>query len=127
RLRLCYNHIHKLNQMYSRIVTVVSDFVLRKLCEYTWPGIVRELENVNSRAVIFMNVSEEIIENHHLPVLTYQQSMDIQPKVDLEQTLQQATDTFEKDFILQVYKKNHYNKTKTAKALDISVRNLYYK
>lgn len=124
---LIHHILRKLNQLYGRNVTTVSDSVLRKLCEYTWPGNVRELENVISRAVIFMNVSEEIIENHHLPVLTDQQSMDIQPKVDLEQTLQQATDTFEKDFILQVYKKNHYNKTKTAKALDISVRNLYYK
>src|SRR5699024_11059052 len=123
---LIHHILRKLNQLYGRNVTTVSDSVLRKLCEYTWPGNVRELENVISRAVFFMNVSEEIIENHHLPVLTDHQSMDIQSKMYLEKTLQQATYTFARDVILQVYNINHYNKTKTTKALDISVRNVSY-
>lgn len=119
--------IWKVNQLYGRNVLAVSANALEKMHHYSWPGNVRELENVISRAVIFMDINEEIIDVQHLPVLTDKQTMKDQTTVNLHQTLQQATDAFERDFILQVYEANHYNKTKTAEALNISVRNLYYK
>jgi len=41
--------------------------------------------------------------------------------------LQLALDQFEKEYIQDALQSNQFNKTKTAKALDVSVRNLYYK
>ena len=42
-------------------------------------------------------------------------------------TLQEAMDDFEKQFILEILEANDYIKSKTAKQLNISIRNLYYK
>src|SRR5699024_12385945 len=75
---LIHHILRKLNKLYGRNVTTVSDSVLRKLCEYTWPGNVSELENVISRAVLFMNVIVEIIKNHNLPIFTDHQSIEYQ-------------------------------------------------
>src|SRR5699024_11236493 len=67
---LIHHILRKLNQLYGRNVTTVSDSVLRKLCEYTCPGNVRELENVISSAVIFLIVSGEIIDYNNIIYIT---------------------------------------------------------
>lgn len=41
--------------------------------------------------------------------------------------LQTKLDEYEKKIIMKVYEKQNFNKTKTAEALDISLRSLYYK
>ncbi len=76
-----------------------------------------------------MDVTEEVIQYHHLPNLTEQtkQTTTIQPNINKTKTLQEAMEQYEKEFIYNVYKENNFNKTKTAKQLNISVRNLYYK
>lgn len=121
--------IGKVNQLYGRNVKSISESALEKLKKYDWPGNIRELENVISRAIIFMDVTEEVIQYHHLPNLTEQtkQTTTIQPNVNKTITLQEAMEQYEKEFIYNVYKENNFNKTKTAKQLNISVRNLYYK
>lgn len=121
--------IVKVNQLYGRNVKSISESALEKLKKYDWPGNIRELENVISRATIFMDVTEEVIQYHHLPNLTEQtkQTTTIQPNINKTKTLQEAMEQYEKEFIYNVYKENNFNKTKTAKQLNISVRNLYYK
>ena len=121
--------IGKVYQLYGRNVKSISESALEKLKKYDWPGNIRELENVISRAIIFMDVTEEVIQYHHLPNLTEQtkQTTTIQPNINKTKTLQEAMEQYEKEFIYNVYKENNFNKTKTAKQLNISVRNLYYK
>lgn len=121
--------IKRLNQNYGRQVKSISEEALNKLMEYDWPGNVRELENVIGRAMIYMKPNEEIIEKHHLPSLwTYPISYHkIESHKNSTQSLEEAMEQFEKEYVMHAYRVNHYNKTKTAKALGISVRNLYYK
>lgn len=123
------NHmITKVNQLYGRNVKSISDSALEKLKAYDWPGNIRELENVISRAVIFMDVTEEVIEYHHLPNLGADvKETNANPPLNGIYTLQDAMDQYEKEFIAHAYKENDFNKTKTAKKLNISVRSLYYK
>lgn len=121
--------IIKVNQQYGRNVVGIDDAAMKKLRTYHWPGNIRELENVISRATIFLNVTDEIIKHHHLPELLMEEQAQ---KKNLNigktnQTLQEATENFEKLFIHQVYEENNYHKTNTAKQLHISVRSLYYK
>lgn len=122
--------ITKVNQMYGRNVTSISEAALKLLQHYHWPGNIRELENVISRAVIFMDVTEHLIDVHHLPELMGEDKLE-QQNVLLENqkniSLQTAVEQYEKAFIRQIYEKNNFNKSKTAKELKISVRNLYYK
>lgn len=124
------NHmITKINQMYGRNVTAISGEALQELMEYDWPGNVRELENVIGRAIIFMDITEEMITKKHLPTLSNLNKQIVQDDSTIRQSLslQDAVDQFEKKFIADIYKQNKYNKTKTAQQLNISVRNLYYK
>src|SRR5699024_3682176 len=119
--------IEKVNRLYGRNVQSISDSALHKLMAYDWPGNVRELENVINRAVIFMETNASSIQLAHLPTLKNEkEEIETRPQ-SKDLSLQEAMDAFEKDFIEDKYKSNQYNKTKTAKELNISVRNLYYK
>lgn len=123
--------IRKTNQDYGRNVLTISDEALTHLKHYNWPGNIRELENVIGRVMIFMGTNEEEISREHIPDLFTRSTKD-QKMVEYDiptgdQTLQNAVEQYEKSFIIGIYKQNHYNKTKTAKELNISIRNLYYK
>ena len=127
---LVQHMITKVNQMYGRNVKTFSTATLDELRSYHWPGNIRELENVIGRAVIFMDHTDEVIHLHHLPELS-SEDLKLKTKQPTMMTkdapLQEVMDKYEKQYIEQVYKQNNQNKTNTAKQLQISVRNLYYK
>jgi len=122
--------IQKINQDYGRNVKSISEDALSILNNYHWPGNVRELENVIGRAMIYMDMNEEVIEQIHLPAMT--QDTNKAPPMSLENIntghpLQKAMERYEKEYIKIAYRENDCNKTKTAKTLGISIRSLYYK
>ncbi|SFJ23137.1 PAS domain S-box-containing protein [Halobacillus dabanensis] len=122
--------IQKLNEDYGRHVTAVSEEAFRRLEDYDWPGNVRELENIIGRAMIYMENMEDTIKAEHLPRLNKEPTVD--GSMDhgtawLGETLQQAVDEYEKKMLADAYRSHDFNKTQTAKALGISIRNLYYK
>ncbi|MFB4166417.1 sigma 54-interacting transcriptional regulator [Virgibacillus sp. JSM 102003] len=123
--------IHKINQDYGRNVKTITHDASEYLKSYHWPGNVRELENMIGRAMIYMDMNEEAIKKEHIPDLLTSPDSSKEVKVKDggtgHRTLQDAVDHYEKDFIRNVYKENNYNKTKTAKELNVSIRNLYYK
>lgn len=122
--------IQKLNEDYGRHVTSVDEEAFRMLKEYDWPGNVRELENIIGRAMIYMENMEDTIKVEHLPRLKKATTESGRPTENapwLGETLQQAVDEYEKSLLADAYRSHDFNKTKTAKALGISIRNLYYK
>lgn len=124
--------IKKFNQEYGRNIEGIKDDAIKALIEYDWPGNVRELENIIGRAIISMRINEKIIEKKHMPKFSFREQSDKLPidgdLYDLGSgTLEELTQGMEKAYIAQVLKENSNNKTKTAKVLDISLRNLYYK
>lgn len=125
------NHfIKQLNESYGRNVKSISKEALKRLKKYSFPGNVRELENIIGRSMINMKNNEEIIEEAHLPPLRRTLSdFDFSEANSINEiySLQDALDEFEKLYIMEVLEKNNYIKSKTAKQLNISVRNLYYK
>ena len=119
----------KINQDYGRNVKGITDAAVDYLKSYDWPGNVREFENVLGRIVIHMDVSETMIDLHHLPsLLSEKKDADV---LSVERTpdkmLSQLVDEFEKKTIRQTLDHYEGNKTATAKALGVSLRNLYYK
>lgn len=88
----------------------------------TWKGNIRQLENVIERAAILVK-SQEIGPNEIARIL---ESDDI-PKKLLQKKLKEATEQFEKEFILSILAENKGNKPKTAEMLDIDVSHLYRK
>src|SRR5699024_7737546 len=72
--------ISKVNQLYGRTVQSISKTALNKLQAYSWPGNIRALENIISRAFIFMDISDRTIEYDHIMDRTEQ-------KVDTQETI----------------------------------------
>lgn len=129
-LPLLVNHIIlKINQDYGRNVRGISDDALHVLKQYDWPGNVRELENIIGRTMIYMDMNEEIIQREHIPNLEISQNGHSAAMLQTREarSLKEATEQFERDYIQMMYLKHGRNKTQTAKALNISIRNLYYK
>ncbi|KEK26099.1 sigma-54 interaction domain-containing protein [Bacillus gaemokensis] len=123
--------IQKINQDYGRNVEGLTESAIEYLQSYDWPGNVRELENILGRAIIFMNYNEVYIDVHHLPSLHKEGQVELKgsnllPELE-EKSLDHLVMEFEGNIIHEYLEKFEGNKTKTAKMLGISVRNLYYK
>lgn len=124
--------IQKINLDYGRNVSGLTEGALDRLRSYSWPGNVRELENVLGRAMIFLNPQEEWIDEDHISFMeSEEQEEKEQQELAVSQfegeTLSDAVEAFEAQLIKQTLEKHQFNRTKTAKTLGISIRNLYYK
>ncbi|OQP05732.1 sigma-54-dependent Fis family transcriptional regulator [Geobacillus sp. 46C-IIa] len=126
---LCRHLIQKLNQDYGRNVEGVTNEAMARLFAYDWPGNVRELENVLGRAMIFMKFHEVMIDVAHLPPLATPSpapALRIEAEEPLR-PLDEMVGEYEAHLLERALRRYHGNKTATARALGISVRNLYYK
>ncbi|ATA60605.1 transcriptional regulator [Geobacillus stearothermophilus] len=121
--------IQKLNQDYGRNVEGVTDEAMVKLLAYDWPGNVRELENVLGRAMIFMKFHEVMIDISHLPPLSAPSAApSVRPETEGEfRPLDEMIGRYEAQLLEEALRRHRGNKTAAARALGISVRNLYYK
>ncbi|QOR83312.1 sigma-54-dependent transcriptional regulator [Geobacillus stearothermophilus] len=126
---LCRHLIQKLNQDYGRNVEGVTDEAMVKLFAYDWPGNVRELENVLGRAMIFMKFHEVMIDISHLPPLSAPSAApSVRPETEGEfRPLDEMLGRYEAQLLEEALRRHRGNKTAAARALGISVRNLYYK
>ncbi|MBM7569721.1 sigma 54-interacting transcriptional regulator [Aquibacillus albus] len=120
--------INKLNQFYGRNISGIDKEALTFLKQHHWPGNVSELNIILSHAMLFIEPYEDTIKRDHLPSLERKPlTRTIECTHLSNRTLQQSMELYEKDIIHMALKENNYNKTKTAEALGISIRNLYYK
>ncbi|GAB6256111.1 MULTISPECIES: sigma 54-interacting transcriptional regulator [Peribacillus] len=125
--------INKINQEYGRSIEGITAAAIHKMQIYNWPGNVRELENILGRAIIFMKLNETIIDIQHIPdfieeIPVKQEKLLMNPSGYVSgKPLSEIIDQYEADIIQQAFHTHKGNKTLTAKALGISVRNLYYK
>lgn len=95
----------------------IPDDAMEKLTDYTWPGNIRELENVIERSVIISRGNQLM-----LP--------DLEPlKADIRDTQKLEGDlkTVEKVAIENALMKTDGNRKKAAEMLGISLRALQYK
>jgi two-component system, NtrC family, nitrogen regulation response regulator NtrX len=93
------------------------------LLAYPWPGNVRELKNLVERLVI-MSPSNRI-EPHHLPPELFRgASKDAQKPYE---TLHEAREAYEREFVLRKLQENRWNMTNTAAALGLERSHLYRK
>lgn len=127
---LCDHLINKINQDYGRQIEEIDASALHFLQRYDWPGNVRELENVLGRAVIHTGLHDTVIRPSHFRQLNLSgnhggvtQSLMMDKDLNLNEQLERV----EKSIIEESLQAHEQNRTKTAKALGISVRNLYYK
>jgi two-component system response regulator HydG len=99
--------------------------LIEDLKVYDWPGNLRELKNLMKRAVLLCQSG--VIEHKHLPSSIFEtQETGTTPKVN-SNDLKQVKEHHEREIILKCLEKNKYNKSKTAKELNIDRTTLYNK
>ncbi len=103
--------------------TSVSERAMNALMEYTFPGNIRELENILHRAVALHEGQEIDIDDLQLPEPEQQNIL----KSDNDEALDSYLANQEKEIILETLEKTRWNKTSAAKLLGISLRALRYR
>lgn len=107
---------------YGRPRIEISEEAIDLLRQYHWPGNVRELRNVIERVVI-LNPQAHRIERRHLPMLV-QRNAARRGEFD---TLQQARDAYEREYILKKIDDCNGNISRAAEALGLERSHLYRK
>ena len=116
--------LKKLSASINEVEVGISEAALSLLCEYPFPGNVRELENILERAMTMCD--GDIIQPADLKL----------PEIDADELasldnanmpLDPYLGTIEKGAIQAALEKTRYNKTAAAKLLGISFRQLRYR
>ncbi|WP_108669970.1 sigma-54 interaction domain-containing protein [Peribacillus acanthi] len=129
--------LKKLEKKFYRHGTLLSEEVIECLVHYTWPGNIRELENVLERAINVLDGKR--IELTHLPLYlrdhdkNNDQSIEsinrsaMAPSQTLVQPLKETLAQVEKQAILQALATAKGNKQEAAKILQIGKTRFYEK
>lgn len=112
--------IQKYTNEFQKYRVKISDKALEILVRHSWPGNIRELENVVQRAII---MCDEQIEVEDLP--EYLKLSE--PQVNLTESHIKTLKEFEKEYILKVLGLMNDNKTKAAEVLGIDRKTLRQK
>ncbi len=105
----------------------ISDIALEILIGHSWPGNIRELENLIKRYVLLG--SDDAICNDLVPKHVVYAEPDLSGgrPVSLKAITRAAVRDVEQRVILKILKENQWNRRRAARALNISYRALMYK
>ena len=121
-LQLANFFLDKFASQHGKNVKRIATPAIDMLMAYHWPGNVRELENAIERALVVCN--EHVLHAHHLPptLQTAEETGTV-----IEQSLEQATEAFEKDILQDALKSARGNRAKAARLLRTTGRVFNYK
>ncbi|MGI9428185.1 MAG: sigma-54-dependent transcriptional regulator [Bythopirellula sp.] len=121
---LAQSFLDDLREDTNRPIRGFSEEALAALEGYSWPGNIRELQNVVERAVLLGK--EEIISASDLP-----RDVSGGPSINLPRagnmTLKEALEEPERQIILDVLESNGWNRNATADSLGVNRTTLYKK
>lgn len=120
--------LHKIASEWQTEVPKLDNDSLKALNEYSFPGNVRELENILERAMTLHENQIITFSDLQLPDLAISEvsTEDNDPSLDTN-LLDPTLINKEKEVIQQALEKTRYNKTAAAKLLGISFRALRYR
>ncbi len=114
---LASHFLKKISHERGKEITSFSSEVMEILIAHSWPGNIRELENVVEHAVIVSKQDRILLKD--LPQYLLQNPLPTQKLVSLQD--------YEKSIILKTLEETHWNKHQTAKRLKINRSTLYGK
>jgi len=124
---------HIISQIGSRTgqeITNLSQEALSKLQSYSFPGNVRELENILERALALTEGDVIVPEDLHLKEVPRKSEHEKQQQEEAEtnsDSLEHQLDDMERKAILGVLEQTRWNRTVAAKKLGLSLRALRYR
>jgi two-component system, NtrC family, response regulator AtoC len=118
---------HFLNRYASGRRVVLSKEATQRVGAHSWPGNIRELENVIQRAIVMAQGS--VITKDDLPIESFPQGRgdERQQATNRRTPLKKLTSGFEKKLILEALANAGWNRTKAADLLQIHRRLLFSK
>ncbi|MEE9208524.1 MAG: sigma-54 dependent transcriptional regulator [Gemmatimonadota bacterium] len=126
---LVHHFIELFNERLGKSVTGISSVAMKKLMSYSWPGNIRELENLVERSMVLADGEKitpadfpESVKNPQagMPMLSDTLSSD-------ELSVKKRTYELEKHLIGRALEVTEGNRTRAAELLDLSYRALLYK
>jgi two-component system nitrogen regulation response regulator NtrX len=106
---------------------VVTQNVFDLLLNYSWPGNVRELKNLVERLTIMTD--KDVIDEYDLPSPYRPKAKDditsVEAQLFLSNSIKDAREIFEKEFIKRKLIQHSNNVTKTAEAIGVQRSHLY--
>src|SRR4249919_2132206 len=116
--------LRRYNTRFRKRVQSLSDSTMTLLRKYWWPGNIRELENLIERLVAMSD--KEYIAEEDLPLEFH--FAQLEPRgAHGDSLFEDATNTFERNFVLRALEKCGWNVTATAEYLGIPLSTLKYK
>lgn len=115
--------IRKYSEKEGKAIEDISAEAMNVLLRYSFPGNIRELENIIERAIVFCE--GRTISSSHLPLfLKEKKEEDLAPE---DMSLTEKVKRFETSEIKKALRENNGIKSKAARALGITERILGYK
>jgi two-component system, NtrC family, response regulator AtoC len=116
--------LRRYNGRFRKSIQGITDSTMAMLRKYWWPGNIRELENLIERLVAVSD--KDYIAEEDLPLEFH--FAQLEPHgASRDSLFEDATNTFERNFILRALEKNGWNVTSAAEYLGIPLSTLKYK
>ena len=116
--------LRRYNLKFRKNIQGIADSTMQILRAYWWPGNIRELENLIERLVAVSD--KDWITDEDLPYELHVAQLDTTGPA-IENLLDRAVSTFERNFIIRALEKSAWNVTATARSLGIPLSTLKFK
>ena len=108
---------------YNRPIVGFSQEALDALCDYSWPGNIRELRNAIERAVVVERAT--LVAHSSLPISNLEGKAELAFWQELPKMYDEAKEKFERAFIERSLKEHDGNVTAVANATGMPRRTIY--
>jgi DNA-binding NtrC family response regulator len=117
--------LKRYNTRFRKKIQGISDTTMTILKKYWWPGNIRELENLIERLVAVSD--KDYIGDEDLPLEFHLAQLEPEEGTRSESLFEDATNKFERNFIVRALERNAWSVTGTAEYLGIPLSTLKYK
>jgi two-component system, NtrC family, response regulator HydG len=113
--------LRQANEQLNKKVEGFDPEVMQIFLSYSWPGNIREFKNIVKRAVLLSE--DAIIDKLCIPDELFESAKLVSNSTNLKEIQKES----EKEIIVRTLEKTRYNKSKTARLLNIDRKTLYMK
>ena len=124
---ICDYLLQYYNEKLNGRAVMMRPALMAKMQRYSWPGNIRQLENLVKRYVVMGTedvILSELLEPNERDTID---TLMLEGPVSLKKLTRQTVRKLEARIILNALHANNWNRKKAARSLDISYRALLYK